>query len=66
MYQVRRSDRANKQINGIIHCNSILKWQEYRVLAVERHPVFYKVDQKAELVRIHAVIDARRDYQRLL
>ena len=43
-----------------------LKRQGYRVLIVERHLVFYKVDDAARTVTIHAVVDGRREYRNLI
>lgn len=43
-----------------------LKRQGYRVLIVERHLVFYKVDDAARMVTIHAVVDGRREYRNLV
>ena len=45
---------------------SILKKQGYRVLIVERHMVFYKVDESNKLVTLYAVVDARREYRDLV
>lgn len=45
---------------------SILKRQGYRVLIVERHLVFYKVDDARKTVTIHAVVDGRREYRALI
>lgn len=45
---------------------SILKRQGYRVLIVERHLIFYKVDDEAYTVTIHAVVDGRREYRYLI
>ena len=43
-----------------------LKRQGYRVLIVERHLVFYKVDDEAHMITLHAVIDGRREYRNLI
>lgn len=45
---------------------SILKRQGYRVLIVERHLIFYLVDEASETVTIHAVVDGRREYRNLV
>ncbi len=45
---------------------SILKKQGYRVLIVERHLIFYKVNEAAEQVVLHAFVDARREYRNLV
>lgn len=45
---------------------AILRKQGYRVLIVERHLVFYKVDEAARVVMIYAVVDGRREYRNLI
>ena len=45
---------------------SILKKQGYRVLIVERHLIFYKVDEEKQTVMIHAVVDGRQEYRNLV
>lgn len=45
---------------------SILRKQGYFVLIVEKHLVFYKVDEEKKDVIIYAVMDSRREYQNLL
>lgn len=45
---------------------SILKKQGYLVLIVERHIIFYKVNDKEGLVIIYAVVDSRREYENLI
>lgn len=40
--------------------------QGYRVLIVERHLVFYKVNESQQIVTIYAVVDGRREYRNLL
>ena len=40
--------------------------QGYRVLIVERHFVFYKVNESQQIVTIYAVVDGRREYRKLL
>ena len=45
---------------------SILRKQGYLVLIVEKHMVFYKVDEEKKLVLIYAVVDSRREYQNLV
>lgn len=51
---------------GSIPRYSVLKKQGYRVLIVERHLVFYKVNDKEHVVTIYAVLDGRREYKNLL
>ena len=45
---------------------AILRKQGYRVLIVERHLVFYKVNEDEKLVTIYAIVDGRREYKNLL
>ena len=45
---------------------SILKKQEYRVVIIERHLVFYKINEEDKLVIIYAIVDGRREYRNLL
>lgn len=67
-------DRIEKAINsledfpmsGSIPRYSILKKQGFRVLIVERHLVFYKVNEDRKEVIIYAVVDGRREYRNLI
>lgn len=52
--------------SGSIPKYSILRKQGYRVLIVEKHLVFYKVDEAEKTVIIYAVVDGRREYRNLL
>jgi len=52
--------------SGSIPRYSILKKQKYRVLIVERHLIFYKVDDSKQTVIIYAIVDNRREYINLL
>ena len=45
---------------------SILRKQRYRVLIVERHLVFYKVNESDKIVTIYAIVDSRREYRNLI
>lgn len=45
---------------------SILRKQGYLVLIVEKHLIFYKVDEEKKRVIIYAVMDSRREYQNLV
>lgn len=45
---------------------SILRKQGYRVLIVERHLVFCKVNEMEKVVTIYAVVDGRREYKNLI
>ncbi|MDT8715067.1 type II toxin-antitoxin system RelE/ParE family toxin [Clostridium sp. 19966] len=45
---------------------SILKKQGYRVLIVERHLIFYKINESDKLVIVYAIVDGRREYRNLI
>ncbi|MDD4503998.1 MAG: type II toxin-antitoxin system RelE/ParE family toxin, partial [Clostridiaceae bacterium] len=45
---------------------SILKKQGYRVVIVERHLVFYKINETDKTVIIYAIVDGRREYLNLI
>lgn len=45
---------------------STLRKQKYRVLIVEKHLVFYKVNDAEKMVMIYAVVDGRREYKNLI
>jgi len=53
-------------LSGSIPRYSILRKQAYRVLIVERHLVFYKVNDSEKLVTIYAIVDGRQEYRNLL
>lgn len=67
-------DKIEKAINGLedfpmsgsLPRYSILKKQGFRVLIVERHLVFYKINEDGKEVIIYAVIDGRREYRNLI
>ena len=52
--------------SGSIPRYSILKKQGYRVVIVERHLVFYKLNEEDKLVLIYAIVDGRREYSNLI
>lgn len=52
--------------SGIIPRYSILKKQDYRVVIVEKHLIFYKVNDESKTVIIYAIVDGRREYQNLI
>lgn len=52
--------------SGSIPRYSILKKQGYRVVIVERHLVFYKINEVDKAVVIYAIVDGRREYHNLL
>lgn len=45
---------------------SVLRKQGYRVLIIERHLIFYKVDKEKHVVTIYAIVDSRREYMNLM
>jgi toxin ParE1/3/4 len=45
---------------------SILRRQGYRVLIVERHLIFYKVNEAEKTVCVYAIVDGRREYRSLI
>lgn len=53
-------------MSGSIPRYSILRKQGYRVLIVERHLVFYKVNESEKIVTIYAIVDGRREYKNLI
>ena len=57
---------ADFPYSGTVPRYAILKKQGYRVLIVERHLVFYKVDEEKQTVMIHAVVDGRQEYRNLV
>lgn len=50
-------------MSGSIPRYSILKKQGFRVLVVERHLVFYKINEGVKEVVIYVVVDGRREYR---
>lgn len=52
--------------SGSIPRYAILRKQGYRVLIVEKHLEFYKVDKENKLVTIYAVVDSRQEYRNLI
>ena len=57
---------ADFPYSGTVPRYSILKKQGDRVLIVERHLIFYKVDEEKQTVMIHAVVDGRQEYRNLV
>ncbi len=53
-------------MSGSIPRYSILRRQGYRVLVVERHLVFYKVNESDKIVTIYAIVDGRREYKNMI
>lgn len=52
--------------SGSIPRYSILKKQGYRVVIVERHLVFYKINEADKAVIIYTIVDGRREYRNLI
>lgn len=52
--------------SGSIPRYSILKKQGYRVVIVERHLVFYKINEEDKVVIVYAIVDGRREYRNLI
>lgn len=52
--------------SGNIPRYSILKKQGYRVLIIEKHLVFYKINELDKTVIIYAIVDGRREYRNLI
>ncbi|MBC8062388.1 MAG: type II toxin-antitoxin system RelE/ParE family toxin [Clostridiaceae bacterium] len=52
--------------SGSIPRYSILKKQGYTIIIVERHLVFYKINEVEQTVIIYAIVDGRREYRNLL
>ena len=57
---------ADFPYSGTVPRYSILKKQGYRVLMVERHLIFYKVDEEKQTVMTHAIVDDRKEYRNLV
>lgn len=51
---------------GSIPKYATLRKQGYKVLIVERHLVFYKVNEDKKVVVIYAIVDGRREYKNLI
>ena len=52
--------------SGSIPRYSILKKQGYRVVNVEKHLIFYRVNEENKTVIVYAIVDGRREYQKYL
>lgn len=52
--------------SGSIPKYSILRKQCYRVLMLEKHLVFYKVNNDENVVTIYTIVDGRREYKNLI
>ncbi len=51
---------------GTIPRYSILKKQGYRLVVVERHLIFYRVNEEEMSVIIYAIVDGRREYRNMI
>ena len=56
----------NFPMSGSIPRYSILRKQGFRVLVVERHLIFYKINEHKKEVVIYAIVDGRREYRNLI
>ena len=75
-YKILRTDKADEQLRDIIFYiaedsgsvprYATLRRQGYKVLIVEQHLVFYKVNDTSKTVIIYAVVDGRREYKNLI
>lgn len=45
---------------------TILRKQGYLVLIVERHLIFYKVEDVEKVATVYAVVDGRKEYKNLI
>jgi toxin ParE1/3/4 len=52
--------------SGSIPRYSVLKKQGYRVVIVEKHLIFYKINEEDKTVIIYAIVDGRREYKNLV
>ena len=53
-------------LSGSVPKYSILRNQGYRVLIVERHLIFYKVNCNEKMVTVYAIVDGRQEYKNLI
>lgn len=53
-------------MSGSIPRYSILRKQGFRVLVVEKHLIFYKINEDKREVIIYAIVDGRREYRNLI
>jgi|SRR5690625_1161027 len=66
--KIERSINHLKQFpkSGSIPRYSILKKQDYRVVIVDKHLIFYKIYSQDKTIIIYAIVDGRREYQNLI
>jgi toxin ParE1/3/4 len=53
-------------LSGSVPKYSILRKEGYRILVIERHLAFYKINEKTRTVTIYAIMDGRREYKNLI
>lgn len=68
---LEKVDKAIKRLedfpmSGSIPRYAILRKQGYRVLIVEKHLVFYKVNGKEKVIIVYAIVDGRQEYRNLI
>lgn len=51
---------------GTVPRYMIFRRQEYRVLITEMNLVFYKIDEKQNVIMIYAAVDQRQDYLNII
>lgn len=71
LHYLDKIERAINQLrdfpqSGSLPHYSILRKQGYRVLIVENHLVFYKVNELDKTVIIYSIVDSRREYRNLI
>ncbi len=68
LYKIEESINRLKEFpnSGHIPRYSILRKQAYRVVVVEKHLIFYKVNEEKKTVIIYAIVDGRREYKNLI
>ncbi len=52
--------------SGSIPRYTILKKQGYRVIVIENHLIFYRLNEENCTVIIYAIVDGRREYRNLI
>lgn len=57
---------SDKPYLGVVPHDTTLRRCGYRVLVLKKNLVFYKVDESHNLIEIHAVVDQKMDYLRIL
>jgi len=57
---------SDTQLNGSHPRYSILRKQDYRAETIDRHLIFYKVNEPQNQVILYAIADGRREYLRLI